>query len=452
MKSLRFLAILPVLLAAPGFAADERSVKHTAKGTASIELDRTEWSAIEPITGKLILQVTEVRDRNGNLLDAVKLNQPKLNIVFPDDMAVVLPQVRWRTVFFPTIKVGHRYELQFSIRIDDAFEKLVKKGDEAIAMFKPGKYRLSATVDSPPRPAWEEVPKSAFIELHQQFNSESKAITIEPATSARVFEGGEVKAALAQAEGELKHRIVTFYAKRKVLSREDVLAAINAAEGKPKAELAALYLSLNYPASDLAFFTAINRAVKLTGHPATPFYFLVRPQQRIRFDCDLGNVHRLRVGELDALLTTKKQVDLDAPQAQGVYEMYDDVHKKAWGWLLVYKDVDAIAAQSLRPDTRELSAKVAEALFKQDEQALADLGAPGLRAADLIKKVRFQLADGDVRYHESTGGTSRVKTRMKINAAPKDKDPVFARELWLEFVLVGEDLKLTNAAVWDVEK
>ena len=454
MKIFQLLtALLLFALTHRAMGDDGQSVHGTAKGTVAIELDRTEWAATEAITGKLIFQISEARDRLGRSLDAVRLNGPKLDVVFPEDMAAVLPQVKWKTVFFPTIKVGHRYELAFSIRADEGFEKIVKKGERDLVMFKPGTYKISAMVDSPIRPPWDPAAKSSFVELHQQFASaDSKTITIGQARGGRIVGNDEVKKAIEEADDSLKHQIVTFYAKRKVLSREDLRSAIEAATGKAKAELAALYLSLNYPATDLTFFSAVNEPVKLTGHDGAPVYLLLRPQQRVRFVCDLATVHRLRVGELDTVLATKRQVDFDAPRGDGVYEMYDDTHQKAWGWVLVHADKQAIAGAGLRPDTSELSAKVAAALFKQDAKALESLSAPGFRVDEAIKKVRFQLAEGDVRYHESTGTSNKVKTRMKINIAPKGQDPVFAKELWLDYVRVGEELRLTHAAVWDVEK
>jgi hypothetical protein len=132
--------------------------------------------------------------------------------------------------------------------------------------------------------------------------------------------------------------------------------------------------------------------------------------------------------------------------------MYDDANKKAWGWVLVRVDKQTLASAGLRPDTSELSAKVAQALFKQDATSLDELAAPGFKSKEIIRQFRFKLGEGDIRYHESTGTTNKVKTVMKINLAPQGQPPVFVRELWLEYVRVGEDLKLTNASVWEVEK
>lgn len=448
-----FAVVLLIALTSRAMGDDGQSVHNTAKGSVAIELDRSEWAATEAITGKLIFQITEARDRLGRSLDAVRLNGPKLDVVFPEDMAAVLPQVKWKTVFFPTVKVGHRYELLFSIRADEGFEKLVKKGDADLVTFRPGTYKLSAMIDSPIRPPWDPPAKSLFVELHQQFTSTQAAtITIGEARGGRVVGNDEVKKALAEADATLKHPIVTFYAKRKVLSREDLRGAIEGSQGKAKAELAALYLSLNHPATDLNFFTPVNEPVKLTGHDGPPIYVLLRPQQRMRFVCDLGTVHHMRVAQLSTVLAAKREVDFDAPRGEGVYEMYDDTHKKTWGWVLVHADKQTVAAAGLRPDTSDLSAKVVEALIKQDAKSLEALSAPGFRVDDAIKKVRFQLGEGDVRYHESTGTSNKVKTRLKINLAPKGQPPAFARELWLDYVRVGEELRLTNAAVWDVEK
>lgn len=436
---------------AVAFAADN-AVHNTGKAKIEIVLDRDQWLATETITGKVIFQITEVRDRGGVLIDTVRLQAPTLDIIFPDEMAAVLPRVKWKSVFFPTLKVGLRYELGFSISIDEAFVKLVKRNDEEVVLFNPGKFRISAMIDSPVPSLWDEPVKSQFVILHQKFTSDAKEITVTTPRSGRVVNNDEVKRALESATGELKHRIVSFYARRKVLSREDLLAAIEAAQGKAKADLASLYLGLNYPATDLKFFDLASETVKLTGHSNGQLYLLLRPQQRVRFACDLSSVHRLRVADLDTVLATKKQVDFDAPRGEGVYEMYDEANKKAWGWVLVRADKQAIASAGLRPDTTEISMKVAQALFKQDAAALDALAAPGFKSKEVIRQFRFKLGEGDIRYHESTGTINKVKTVMKINLAPEGQPAVFVRELWLEYVRVGEDLKLTNANVLEVEK
>lgn len=452
---LRQIAIILLLLLGtmvPQPLRADSSVFNTGKASIEVVLDRSEWLSTEPITGKVIFQISEVLNRNGVPVDTVRLHQPTLDIVFPDEMAAVLPVVKWRAVFFNTLKVGHRYELAFSIRVDEPFEKLVKKDGTALVLFNPGRFRISAMIDSPIPLPWDAPAKSQFVTLHQKFTSQSKEITIAAASSGRVVGNDQVKRALGEADGVLKHQIVSFYARRKVLSREDLLAAIEAADGKPKAEMAALYLGLNYAATDLRFFDLASETVKLTGHGKGPLYLLVRPQQRVRFACDLTSVHRLRVAQLDTVLAARQQVDFDAPKAEGVYEMYDEANKKAWGWVLVRADKKAIASAGLRPDTSEMSAKVAQAIFKQDEKSLEALAAPGFKSKEIIRSLRFKLGNGDIRYHESTGTTNKVKTIMKINLAPEGQPPVFAKELWLEFVRFGEELKLTQAAVWEVEK
>ncbi len=451
---LRHLPIVLLLLGcvSPRPLPADSSVINTGKASIEVVLDRGQWLSTEPITGKVIFQISEVLNRNGVPVDTVRLHHPRLDIVFPDEMASVPPAVKWRAALFHTFKVGHRYELAFSIGVEESFEKLVKKDGPPLALFNPGRYRISAMIDSPIPVSFDAPARSPFVTLHQKFTSQSKEITIAAAGGGRVVGNDQVKRALGEADGALKHRIVSFYARRKVLSREDLLAAIEAADGKPKAEMAALYLGLNHPAADLRFFDLAGETVKLTGHGKGPLYLLLRPQQRVRFACDLTSVHRLRVARLDTVLAARQQVDFDAPKAEGVYEMYDEANGKAWGWVLVRADRQAIAGAGLRPDTSEISAKVAQAIFKQDEKSLEALAAPGFKSRETIRSLRFKLGGGDIRYHESTGATNKVKTIMKINLAPEGQPPVFARELWLEYVRFGEELKLTQAAVWEVEK
>jgi hypothetical protein len=155
---------------------------------------------------------------------------------------------------------------------------------------------------------------------------------------------------------------------------------------------------------------------------------------------------------VDTVIHTTKTVNLTAPQANGVYEMYDAAHKKHWGWVLVQrKEKNATAVGSLRPDTREISAKVVKAIVARNQGDLEAVAAPGFRARQVLKELRFKLGRGDVKYLESTGTSTKVKTKLRINMAPEGKPAVYARELWLEFTRFGGELKLTNASVWDAQ-
>ncbi len=447
----RLLCVAALLAMVGAAMAQEPVVRNTAKGLVAVQLDAARFGADEPITGKLVFQISEVRSSTGKLLDAISLHRPSLTIQFADEMAAVPYQVRWRTVFLPTVKVGHRYELAFTISADPAFAALVKRENESLILFKPGKYAISAIVDSPARVPWDPPGRSPFVELHQQFQGEAKEITITSAIGQEIG-AAQAKRAAGQAQGDLRHQIVAFYAKRKILSREDLLATADEAQGRAKADLASLYLALEYPAKDLTFFEPVGESISLKGHTGTPRYLMARPRQRVRFICDLAQVHRLRLDGHEEVLTTKKQFDLDMPRAEGVYELYDDVHKQAWGWVLVITDRVGIAAGGLRPDTEALALKVAAALHAQDAKALGALAAPGFRVDDAIRRLRFQLGDGDVRFHQSTGTSSRAKATLRINIAAKGSEPVYASELRLDFVLVGDELKLTDAKVWDVER
>ena len=433
---------------------DDRTVFGGARGRLDVALDQTAFAATEPIRGKLLFTLDSAVSRANQKLDTVRLNGPRMMIEFPDDMAALPLTVKWDFELPSVVQVGRRYEMGFAIVVDEQVRKLLKPADAAGALYAPGKFRVTATVSSPTRAAHEQVPKSPFIELYQQFNSSGQGITIEPA--GRQLSRDAVLAMIETAEGPLKVSLIHFFIRRQTLTREDVLKYVSAADGKAKAELASAYLNMGGGAGDLSFFAAAEGSVKFKGiDQGAPVYLLVRPQQRVNFEFDLSEVHRFRLWKLDTVVSSRRQHALDAPQAEGVYEMYDAAHSKPWGWVLVHRgnaDTATTTTTPLRPETKELSAQVVEALTKADAAALATLCAPGAKPAEMIKQTRFKLGEGDVRYHESTGGQNKVKTRLKVNLAPAGKEPVFARELWLEFVRVGEELKLSNAVVMEAQK
>ncbi len=457
-----FLALLALWLIASAAQAqapapkaqDDRTVVGGAKATVDVVLDQSTWSATEPIRGKLMFTLDSAVTRTNQKLDTVRFNGPRVMIEFPDDMAAMPLAIKWQFELPTVVQVGRRYELGFAIVVDEEVRKLLKAGDAAGPLYVPGKYRVTATVSSPTRAVDDAVSKSPFIELYQQFNSSGQAVIIEPA--GRPISRDSVLALIEAADAAIKTRLIHFFIRPKTLTRDDVLKFVNASEGKAKAELASAYLNMGGSAGDLSFFTAADGAVKFKGiDQGTPVYLLVRPQQRVSFEFDLSEVHRFRLWKTDTVVSSRRQHALDAPQAEGVYEMYDAAHGKPWGWVLVHRgnaDTATTTTTRLRPQTKELSAKVVEALMKADADALAALSAPGAKVADMIKQTRFKLGEGDIRYHESTGGENKVKTRMRINLAPAGKEPVFASELWLEFVRVGEELKLSNAVVMEAQR
>ncbi|MEX2216734.1 MAG: hypothetical protein WD768_21650 [Phycisphaeraceae bacterium] len=448
-RSMHIVILLLAITASA--AADVKTISNGGRGSLELKLDRTELGAEEIIEGRLIFQLDEVRDKFNTAYDAIRFNGPQLNIVFPSDMAAVPLEVKWRTTVLPTFGVGRRFELPFIIRMDPAFRALLAKSDDVYRLFADGSFRISATIESPARAAGEEVTKSQFPELYQTFVSQPLTLKINRSRVAKAIDDDTVKRMIAAAEPGVRLKIVMFYAQRGVLSKKDLAAEIESASGKMKAELASFWLSMKYPASELKFFTPSGQTIKFTGHDDPPVYVLVRPQQRLHVAFDVATLHHFRAADVDTPIVTKKQITVDMPRGEGVYEMYDQQNGKPWGWLLVHKDPES-RVEGLRPDTRELSTKVVEALVKRDTNALKRLAAPDYDVELALKLTRFKLAEGDIRYHESTGTSNKVRTRLKINLAPAGKEPVFARELLLEFVLVGDELKLTHANVLDVQR
>ena len=449
MPRIAFIGILLLAFASP-LHGQVKTLNGGARATLELKLDRKELGADQPIEGRVIFQILEVRDKFNLTYDAVRFNGPQLNVVFPGEMAVVPLEVKWSRSILPTFAVGTRYELPFTIRMREGFRKLLSKPDETYQLFKPGSFNLSASIESPSRSLGDTVTKAPFPELYQSFASQGVSLKINPSRGARTIDDDTVKRAIESAEAEDRQQIVMFYAQRGVLSKKDLAAEIDAASGKTKAELASFWLSLNYPASELTFFTPSGKTLRFTGHDNTPVYVLVRPQQRLHVAFDVATLHHFRAVDVETPIVTKQQLTVEMPRGEGVYEMYDQQNGKPWGWLLVHKDSDS-RITGLRPDTRDLSAKVVEALVARDDAALKKLAAPGYDVQIALKATRFKLGEGDIRYHESTGTSNKVKTRMKINLAPKGAEPVFARELWLEYVLVGDELKLTHANVVDAQ-
>lgn len=440
-----FLILLLALACRPVAAADDFVA--TIRGYTTIQLDKSAYGATQVIEGTISFEITDARGAGNKPLTAVRLIGPRIDVIFPDDMLAAPVEMKLRTTLLTTFKVGHRYELPFSVRLRDDVKKLLK-GDEDMAVFHQGTHKVNVMVDSP-RPLKPSADRSTSLpEAYGRFTGAAKPVEIRPAGAAKPANRELVKRLIAAApDPALKKLLIDFYARRRILTRDDLLAEINAAGGRVRADLAAVHVSLDYPSSDLAFFQPVGASIALKGHPPAPLFLLARPQQRVRFDFDLSEVHRLRVADLDTVVAARRQVDFDAPKAEGIYEIFDETHDKAWGWLLVRAGQEAGSSTALRPDTRELSAKVLDALIKQDAKALAALGVPGLRAEDEVKKARFKLGRGDVRYHQSTGTTTKVTTQMRINIAAEGKPPIFSGELQLDFVRVGEELKLSNVQV-----
>lgn len=423
-----------------------------AKADIAIQLDQPAFRGDQRISGKLIFQIHQVRDEIGAPVDVVVLNGPVVRIVLSDNLAAALPQVTFSSPLSKTIKIGHRYELPFSIRMDEAFASHLQKKNRDYLLFQEGEHTLSALVNSAVRSPGENPPPSPFRELNAKFESKPVEVKILRPIEEHRISRSHLLETIAALPAELKGRAVTFYARRGVLTEADLLGQIKQAEGRLKADLSAYWLNAGLPVDKLDFFTTPGASHTFTGHEGKPVYFLLRPQQRTRLTFDVRKIHHFRGLGQESVVHSTTTLDVVGPRTGGVYEMMDDRHKQPWGWVLVQEDREAIAGAATRPNTSELSAKVAEALYKRDAAALKALAAPDFNADATIRDLRFKLGFGDVRYLTSTGTQNKVKTRLQINLAPPDKEPVFARELWLQFERIGDELKLTHAQVWDAEK
>lgn len=443
--------LIAALCLSPPHASADQTIRGGARASLSIELDSDTISAAEPIRGKLIFTLHEVKDKTAGSHKAVVVNGPHVDIRLDTGMAQALHTVQFPVPLGQTLKVGHRYELRFSIRMDEAFRELLDKPKEQYVLFKPGRWKLSAMIASPPRPPWDDKRNPLFPELVQQFNSKAVEVRITPALTGESLGKGPVLRAIEQAGADLKLRAISFYAHSGVLTQEELLGQINQAEGRLKADLSDLWLTLKHPPQQLEFFTKPGPELTFKSIEDGPVFLLLEPQQRVRLVFDLRAVHRFRMLDVSQVVHAGTRVDLTAPRAAGVYEMIDDSTGKHWGWVLAYGDPKQATGGPLRPDTKELSEKVVEAILRQDIDALAGLGVPELKAREVIHDLRLRLGPGDVRYHQSTGTSNKVRTVMRVNLAPKGVAPVFARELILEFVRVGDELKLKRASVVEAE-
>lgn len=421
------------------------------KGYLRVNLDKDSFTADEPIRGYVLFKLESVRDRYGKRYNAVVLNAPKITVALPDQMQAVIPQVIFTSPLQPTIKVGHEYRLRFHVRMDEEFRKLLRKPKGAYAFFNTGSHSLQASIVSSPLVANKISGRSPFTVLTQVFKSPIAHLTIERASvDAPPLTKASIVHAIEQASGSHKKRIIAFYVERNTLATEDLLRYINDASGNNKADLIKLYLSRNLPVDALTDFKAVGGAIHFTGHNTPPVLLKMEPKQQLRMTFKVDGLHRMLIGSTDKLIIADTRIDFTAPASPGLYEMLDPRHKKTWGWILVHRNRAKGPSDKLRPNTKTLSQNVATAIFKQDSATLKGLAAPDFRTSDIIRKMKFKLGSGDIRYHQSTGTKNNVKTRMLVNIADAGEEPVLARELILDFVRIGSDLKLVNATVVDL--
>lgn len=420
------------------------------KGYLRINLDKDSFKADEPIRGHVLFKLESVRDRYGKRYNAVVLNNPKITLTLPDKMQAVIPKVIFTSPLQPTIKVGHEYRLRFHVRMDEAFRKLLRKPKGAYAFFNTGSHELQASLVSSPVVTNQTSARSTFTVLTQAFKSSISKLTIERASvDAPLLTKASIVHAIEQAAGNQKKQIIAFYVDRNTLATKDLLNYINDASGHDKADLVKLYLSRNLPVSALTDFNEAGDTIHFTGHDAPPVLLKMEPKQRLRMTFKVDGLHRMLIGATDKLITTDTRIDFTSPGSPGLYEMLDPRHKKTWGWILIHQTIIKAPSDNLRPNTKTLSQNVAKAIFKQDSATLKGLAAPNFRTSDIIRKMKFKLGSGDIRYHQSTGTKNNVKTRMLVNIGEAGEEPAFARELILDFVRVGKDLKLVNATVVD---
>ncbi len=423
-----------------------------AKGYVKLQLDQREIKADQFVRGFVLFKLESVRDRFGKDHDAVVLNGPLVDIAVPNDMQAVIPKVNFNTPLQSTIKVGHEYKLRFHIKMDDDFRKRLRKPKDDYAHFNPGYFRLQAMVFSPPQLNNADRKRSPFAMLTQQFKSEPVGITVKPASpGATSLTSAAIHHAIGQAEGAYKKQLIAFHLDRKHIDADRLLLYISEASGRDKAELVELYLSKQLPVKRLDFFKTPGSTIQFSGHKQPPVFLVMEPNQRMRMTFDVDSIHRMAVAGKDTLIIADTKIDFVAPSTAGLYEMYDTRHRKPWGWILVTKPASTGPADNLRPDTKELAGKVATALYNRDEKSLKSLAVPDFRSGDVIRRMKFKLGYGDIRYLKSLGSKNRITTRMQVNIAPTGEQPVFARELSLEFTRFGKELKLSAATLTDVD-
>ena len=453
IRALLLLSLLNLSLTPATFAAPVKEViVGGAEGYVRLDLDKSTIKADEPVRGHVIFKIESVRDRFGKQYDAIELHDPTVDVTVPDSMAAAMHEVIFPRPLQPTIKVGHEYRLPFQVRMKEDFRKLLRKPGEPYVLHQPGMFNLQAAVHSPPILKNEPRRNSPFAMLTQVFKSKSVSLTIQPAAiDAPKLKKSHITHAIDQSTDDLRHRIIAFHVRKGDLSHDDLLSYITDASDRDKAKLADFYLSRNLPVAALKDFKKPGASVHFEGHDQPPVFFLMEPRQQLRMTFKVDGLHRMRIADLDKLIIANTKIDFTAPTSMGLYEMRDPRHQKAWGWILVHGETSRTPSDKLRPDTKAISQSVATALFKGDNDALAALAAPDFRTGDVIRKMKFKLGSGDIRYFKSSGTKNKVKTRMRVNIAEQGEEPVFAHELILEFVRIGSDLKLTQALITDVD-
>src|SRR5258708_21008398 len=230
---------LLLLLTAP------RAPSEDLRADLSVEMDKNSFTQAEDVSGTVTLTLHWAKDSPLRDRPTVLMNGPQVSLQ-------VESSPRWGLIvdeFSPPlehpVKVGQSYTLRFKISAVPGLKKHLAAAENHIASFAAGTYAIRARVTSLAshsefRPEW----------VNADFLSDQKKFGVT----------AEVK---------------------KILSKEDLLRALEKADPTAKSDLVCYYESMGHPLRDLTFFERPKLPQSIV-HQAPPMFLEVQPGEEVR--------------------------------------------------------------------------------------------------------------------------------------------------------------------------
>lgn len=300
------LACIPILLllSAPRVPSEDLRVE------ILVDLDKNEFTQAEEVSGTLTMSLHWTKDSPFRDHPTVTLNGPQMSLQ-------VEPSPRWGTIvseFTPPlenpVKIGKRYVVRFKITPSSSLTQSLAATGKHVASFAAGAYSVRAKVASP----GSHSALQSEVELIDSTGSDPKRfeVTAEPA---------------------------------KILSKQDLLGALEKAGATTRSDLVGYYESMGHPLRELSFFERPKRLQPL-AHGEAPVFLQVPPGEEIRCTTKPPTDDITRSGclILDGVASfpglTTPEITIRAPKDEGLYKLTCGMHhdqRGPLGWLLVLK-------------------------------------------------------------------------------------------------------------------
>lgn len=275
-----------------------------------VDLDKKDFTQAEDVSGTITITLRWTKDSLRRDKPTVLMNGPQVSLqVEPSLRCHWGPIIQEFTPFLENpVKIGQAYALRFKIAAGPTLRGSLGVSGKHVASFTAGTYSLRAKVASP----WSHSGLTPEPESHCEFISERKEVAVTP-------EPG------------------------KIVSKEDLLVALEKAGPIAKSYLVCYYESMGQPLRDLKCFEKPKQPHSI-AHEAAPLFLEVRPGEEVRFMTKppakdisrAGCVINDEAGSFSAL--NNPEIMLRAPKEEGLYKLTCNIHHDKsgpLGWLLV---------------------------------------------------------------------------------------------------------------------